>query len=52
MPADPVVSWNANHPKIIVHNHTLMVSEYVEQVQEALIALSQKVEDNILFGFS
>lgn len=50
MPANPTVAWNSNHTKITVQNHTILISEYVEQVKQSLLSLSHMLDEKILFG--
>ncbi|KAG6379790.1 hypothetical protein JVT61DRAFT_10335 [Boletus reticuloceps] len=30
MPSHPTVTWNANHTKIAIQNHTIDLSQYVQ----------------------
>lgn len=50
MPAGATVAWNADHTRITVQSHTVIISKYVEQVQQSLLFLSHMLDEKILFG--
>lgn len=46
----PTVMWNADHTKIMVQNYTVTISQYIQEVQNSLSALAEKVDRDVLCG--
>lgn len=49
-PSGQIVMWSSDATKITIQNHTVVISEYVSQVQSSISALAHKVDSEILFG--
>ncbi|KAG9317943.1 hypothetical protein JVU11DRAFT_2176 [Chiua virens] len=49
-PSRQTVMWNADHTRLAVQSHLVVISEYLNRVHSSLSSLASKIDSDILFG--